>query len=202
MRSRHKTMAVIVAAAVASAGGIWLYSLWFPRPPEPETAEPEEVRDYLASDRFGKLSEEERAEYLQALRDSGQMPRGRRGRRSADEELTAEEGEQREKIRKNIMPVFRKRHEERLKAYFELPEEERTAYLDEMIDRIQQHRSERRPDNEHAPREQRRRGPSPERMKERIETTDPETRAQSTEFRRALRERMEERGVHRPHTLR
>jgi hypothetical protein len=112
----------------------------------------------------------------------------------------------------------------RAKEYCELPAQEQTAYLDEVIDSMQTRRREiegRREDYEsrrrefEARREQtqarsdaqdggqrrrwqgRRRGRrrSAERMRLRTEFIDPKVRAQRAKFREALRERMRERGI-------
>ncbi len=190
----------LIAALIA--GGIYLYGLFnTPEPPDPKLAGKEEVSDYLASDAFAKRSHDDKEAYLRHLRESGNLrPRGRRGEnRDGDEEPNEEEKVKRERIRRNVGPVFRKMHEDRAREYCALPEDKRQAYLDDMIDRMHERRQAMRArretddDQDHPPERRRGRGPTPEHMKERIETTDPVVRAQMTEFRQALRARMQAR---------
>ncbi len=206
------TIGVVLAAGIA--GGAYL--LW-PRPapepaappPDPSAQKPKEAVKYMASEAFEKLDDEAKKAYFDRVREaSGGRGFGFRGR-GAD--LTDEE---RERLRKNVRPLAMKVMEDRMNAYFELPEEAKTAYLDDIIDRIQagrEAREERRreraeaakaaPDAEtaNAGNSPRRGGHgrrfTPERMKNRIETSEPEQRARRVEFFKALRDRAEERGV-------
>lgn len=211
------TIGVVLAAGIA--GGAYL--LW-PRPapepaeppPDPSAQKPQEALKYMASEAFEKLDDKAKKEYFDQVREaSGGRGFGFRGR-GAD--LTDEE---RERLRQNVRPLAIKAMEDRMNAYFELPAEEKTAYLDDIIDRMQagrEAREERRreraeaaeaaPDAETAnaattdasntPRRDRhRRRFTPERMKTRIETSEPEQRARRVEFFKALRNRAEERGV-------
>jgi hypothetical protein len=118
---------------------------------------------------------------------------------------------QREKLRDNIRPVMRQVMMARVTQYFEIPETEKVAYLDQMIDEGggmmgrggpggpgggpppggADRDANRPPDGE-------RRGPSPERMKARLESTDPADRARMQEFHKDMRERMEQRGIKPP----
>ena len=59
---------------------------------------------------------------------------------SAAANLTEEE---RRQLRENIRPVMRQEMDNRMKAYFELPKEEKTAYLDKMLDEMEARREER-----------------------------------------------------------
>jgi uncharacterized membrane protein len=206
------TIGVVLMAGIA--GGAYL--LW-PRPapepaeppPDPSAQKPQEALKYMASEAFEKLDDEAKKEYFDQVREaSGGRGFGFRGR-GAD--LTDEE---RERLRQNVRPLAMKAMEDRMSAYFELPAEEQTAYLDDIIDRMQagrEAREERRkeraeaaetaPDAETATagntprRDHHRRGFTPERMKTRIETSEPEQRARHVEFFKALRNRAEERGV-------
>lgn len=120
--------------------------------------------------------------------------------------------QERRQLRKNIMPVMEARMDERVDKYHELStEDERKAYLDEMIDWMQTRMAQRprRPESGRTDAQagqgedgQLPRGHprfSPEGMKERIETTDPVKKARFAEFLKAMRKRMEERGIAFPH---
>jgi hypothetical protein len=110
---------------------------------------------------------------------------------------------------------------DRMNAYFELPKKEKAAYLDDMIDRMQagrEARAERRRERAEAAEANadagaapaatanRTRRPSghgrrftPERMKRRIETSEPEDRARFVQFMKDFRKRAAERGVEMGH---
>ncbi len=213
-RSKTNTKIAIVAGVlliiVAGIAGLGVYLFGIvtaPPPPDPKAAETEEVRDYLASDKFAKLSDDDKKLYVDQLRADGKFRRPG-PRREDGEEPTEEEKAKHEKIRENVGSVFRKMREDRVKDYFTLPEEARVAYLDAMINEMEERRKEHQAGREteggekkeDRPEGERRggghdghRGPTPERMKQRIETTDPVLRAQITEFHDAMRARMEAR---------
>ncbi len=203
---------VVVAAPVLA------YVLWpEPRPEPPQLAEQttDEITKYLASESFEELDEAQRKTYF-----DGAVAKFERGNvwRPPRADLTEEE---RARLRKNAGPLFRKVMETRIEKYFEMPEKEKTAYLDEMIDRFEEMRKARderrkereaaaaaaaegegeaanqpaaeRPDAER--RRHGRRGFTPERMRSMIENTPPETRARFVEFMLDMRARREERGL-------
>ncbi len=115
--------------------------------------------------------------------------------------------------------VFTQMIDERAETFRTLPEEQRTEYLDSVIDQMQQMREKRRrrraeavqeerpngPDDGREPRERqgrdgrRRGGPmrNPERFRSRIENAEPEKRAAREEFFTSLMKRMQERGIER-----
>ncbi len=180
--------------------------------PEPSAEKPQDAIKFMASESFGKLDDKAKKEYFDQVRKtSGGRGFGFRGR-GAD--LTEEE---RERLRQNVRPLARKMMEERMDAYFELPKKEKAAYLDDIIDRMQagrEAREERRRERAEAAeanantdsapattasRAPRRNGHgrrfTPERMKRRIETSEPEERARRIQFMKDLRERAKERGV-------
>lgn len=206
----RKKRILIVGAAVLVVGAAgataYLFRDYFTPPPNPETAKPEEVTHYLASEKFARLPVEKKQVYMQKLRRNteGNPRRMMRTARNLPEK-------ERQKLRENIGSVFRARMEQAVDRYFELPPEQRTAYLDEMIDRHEQFRRERQArraagENER-PREgrsndQRRRRPggrrgrrTPERHKRRIKRISGERRARMTEFMEAMRKRRRERGL-------
>lgn len=185
----NKRLIVILVGScvVLASAGVFTYAMWPVTAPDPVTQTRGQAVKYLASKEFSKLDPEKKQEYFDAAwedRNYWQRPR--------DANLTDEETKN---LRKNIRPLFRRRMEQRLDKYFELPPAERTAYLDEVIDRIQQRWSR---DPNRARRSGRRRGRfTPGRVRGMIERTTPEQRAKFDEFRKAMRKRMRERGVER-----
>jgi len=199
------------AVAVAGAGVLLIWLSGPPAPPPPEKQTPKQVRDYLASAEFGDHSVEVRQAYLDKVIASG-TARARRdlfGRGNLTDE-------QRRQLRQNVQPVVQNMMQQRIDQYFELPPDQRTAYLDKMIDQMMAWRPSgppRRPppqttqpaqtarpqptgSSEQQPRSHRPgRGFTPQRMKRHIESTPPEMRAKLIEFMKAFRKRMEERGI-------
>lgn len=208
---------VLIGATIAMA--VWLRA---PGAPDPETADEKQLVQYMASAEFGNQSDEVQQRYLVRLRslsedrrrqrreearqdpnDAGRREGGRRGLLgSAGEDLT---DAQRDQLRQNMRNAFEKQRDDRMKEFVAMDPNERTAYLDSMIDRMQQRQSQRtsrpRPERSesrdgNSPRRSGgRRGFTPERMKNRIENSDPQTRAARQEFIKALRKRMTERGI-------
>jgi hypothetical protein len=210
----------VFLAFVAFAGaGIWAY--WGSAPPEtapnPVLQRPEDRAAYIASDRFKSLPEEEKREYFRKSMEDG----GGRAVFGARESMTEE---QRDKLRENTREVFESIQKERVDAFFELQTpEEKVAYLDKQIDEMEKRRQEwrerreREGGDQRPPRREenatpqvgqgqdsgrpegarRERGGTPnlDRMKQRIETTDPKDRAKATEYRMLIRARMEQRGI-------
>ena len=192
--TRHKRMAAAAAAVllVGAAAGAWAVLRPPPPPPSPQSQSHEQIRRYMASRDFGRQSDQAKRQYMRAVAAArGERPRPTtRGAPLSDE--------QRARLRENVRPLFRQMARERMDKYFALRPEERTAYLDKMIDermaRRPQGRANRPPGGDRG----RRRGPSPERLKRRIENTPPEVRAKRVEFMEALRERMKQRGIDPP----
>jgi hypothetical protein len=211
-------LALAVAAAVVCAAGVLAWRPWadhgpkaiaateteeMPRSveqrPAPVEQEPKAVLEYLASEEFAAMPEAHRQEYFAkaqpVLREAG-------GPGSpAFAELSQE---QRQRLGKNIGPLMRKEMQRRIDKFFELPPEERDAYLDDMIDEMESWRRRHRPppptrDSDSEDRRPRPgRGFSPARLKGMIETGDPVERAKMVEFGKAMRRRMEERGIKPP----
>lgn len=206
LTSNRKFLIAVVACMVALAGGAVLLWAGWPGPPDPSTQSPEEVTKYMASKDFGKLSIERKQQYLQQAREAGRLEfrRGFRG-----EDLSEQ---QRRQLFENMAEVGRQRMRERLDAFFELSQDQRDEYIDRMLDQWQSRSAgspgdggASRPDDSAEQQEQaagddgpRRRGPTPERMKRMLENTDPEDRARMGEFMKAMRKRMDERGMSPP----
>jgi DNA-binding protein H-NS len=140
---------------------------------------------YLASDNFSKQPDEKKLEYLQKMREKNISHR-----------------DMREKMR-SLPEDERNKMRERMNKFFELKTQaEKDAYLDKIIDRMEQFRNRRaqaRKENEQNGQQQnnaqrrRGRGFTPDRLKKRIENSDPQSRAQAAAFRAALRARMAQR---------
>jgi hypothetical protein len=206
--TRKKLILTIGAAVVVIAGGATALTIWgYTLPPDPKTAKPEEVTKYLASDQFAKLPVEKKQEYFETLHQESQGPPHQmmQAARNLPEK-------QREKLRENIGSMFMARMEKEIDQYFELPAEQRTAYLDEMIDRHEQFRQQMRnrrpPDNgndrsrEAGADDRQRRRPggrgrhwTPERHKQMLKHISGERRAKFSEFMEAMRKRRQERGL-------
>lgn len=208
-------IAAIVGAAVWWTGG---------GPPAiEEISDQDAAVEALKNADFSKLSEEEKVAYADKLRELRPWDIVRR--RSDTDETTGEgtedqlqlTDEERQRIRQNARELFHAAMKDRVQGYFELPAEDRIAYLDRMIDDMQERRrqmeeprsgpGEGEPtppgqdgkDRDRSPpddADRRKRGMA--RLKERIETTDPEERAQFVEFMKQMRQRMEERGIEPP----
>jgi hypothetical protein len=172
-------------AALTVVGAI-LYLVVSRGPDSPEEVvsqleTPENVVEYLGSEKFGDLSVEQRAEVLEELRRSG------KGRPVSTVKLDEQELE---KIRKNVAPAIRKLIQRRVETYHALPEDQKTAYLDGIIDEIQ----ERMANGKAFGRDGEKYGLTPEQMKQHIESSTPEERAQQSAFQTALFSRMLQRG--------
>ena len=183
----------LAGVGVIAAAGVLTYAFWPAKAPEPTGENSEQVVRFIASDAFAKLSDDKKQAYLQQA--------GREVFRQARENLSEEE---RERLRENVGRVFRQRMATRVDEYFELPAEQRTAYLDEMINRMPNRRRFVRPPGESSDRsssDRPRRGRrfTPERLKRMIENTTPEQRAKFTQFMKDMRQRREELGLSSPH---
>lgn len=181
-----KRLWIILAGVVLliCAAGL-AYTVWPSSPPDPAQTSPDEIASYVASNKFGKLDDKQKQEYLAKV-----------GPRlfQASGDLT---DQQRQKIRENVGSLFRRGMEERIDEYFELSPEERPAHLDRMIDGMEAMR-QARPDRTRPDRGQRP-GFTPDRMKNMIENTPPKSRAKFVEFMKQMRERRRQRGLSDPH---
>jgi len=203
---RKKKLLAVVACLVA-AGAATAY--WFlptaPKAPDPQTQPKEETVKFLASKEFSKLPEKEREEYFSKLVEA------RRNDQSDSPGLWSEMRKlpeaERETLQANIRPLFEARMTKEAEEYFALPDEKKMEHLDKIIDRMQerfaqhQERVEQQGGNQQGggrPDGQRR-GPSAQRVKQRIETTSPHNQALMAEFRKDLHDRMKERGIEPPH---
>ena len=173
MMKIKKRQAVIISAAVVAAAvsSFAVYSIT--SGPNPAKQSTEEITEYVSSEKFQNLERDERHDYFRTAMNS----------------------------RTNAHAA----------AYAKLPVEEKPAYLDKVIDEMgtqrqqfSQLRRSRRDPNATARRremggddeqrqQQRRQMRSPEGQRARMESVSPEVR----DFRRAIRQRMRQRGIRR-----
>lgn len=190
--------AVAAAAIAAVAIGI-LHTQPAPKPTvDVAHLSPDQILARMKSGEIQALPQEDRRAAVRTLTED----------RETFRELMQDEAlgdDERERIRETLRETFRAEQEARVKEYFALPPEERDAYLDQVVDEMaerfrnwQQERRDGPPGGEEANRDGERRGPTLDRMKERIESSDPAERAQQAEFRRVMREKMAARGMARP----
>lgn len=203
---------VLVAGLAIAAWRFWPEEAAEPPPPPPPAEQTvTDVAKYLASEEFAGLDPEKKQKYFDKIVERFEKENTWPG---AARELSEEE---RKRFRKNAGPLFRKMMEKRIDKYFELPEKERTAYLDKMIDGFQamrkargKRRAERKAAGESggAPSSgssgssggsggspHGRGGLSLKRISEMFQKTSPERRAKLIQFMLDMRKRAQERGV-------
>ncbi len=181
--------------------------------PDPKKQKPEDRMNYLLSKDFANLSMKDKKRYLRDSRRN--RDRNNPDRRNSFRNLSQED---RKKLREQVGPVFREmfreRRRESVNKYFACKtEEEKNAYLDDILNGMQKRRAEQEArrrnmtDAEKKAQEKRRaqrqaqgaqranRGANPSRMTSRLDNSSPEDRAKATAFRNALRKRAAQRGI-------
>jgi hypothetical protein len=165
-------------------------------PPDPKK-EPKKTIKFLASKDFSSMSMEDKQEYMRKMRTSGDRRMFRNSKLSQEE---------RTQLHQNMRPVFRAMMKERMTKFFAMSREEQNKELDKAIARMKERRAQWEARRRATPQSgnttnnssnnnnNRRRGGGgnvASRMKNRYENTDPATRAQMIEYRKAIRERMQ-----------
>ena len=171
---------IIVCALVVIAAGVLGWRQWSrPALPDPQTSEPEETVEFLASEQFSKAKADDKREYVEEMRvrDSQTPVLSLLFNPKVTEA-------QRKKVMQNILPVMAPVIKQRLNEFHELPPAQQTARLDAIIDQMQAFRKSH-PDAK----------PSPERLNMILQYVDPYTRAKLREHMPALRQRMKQRGI-------
>jgi hypothetical protein len=193
------TLAGLVPASMIAA--VVLGTLYSRQPTPPPTVDvdalsPDQILARMKSGEIQALAPENRRAAVRKLTEDTETFR----EMMQDDTVTDEE---RNRLRETMRETFREEQAARVKEYFGLPAEERDAYMDKLADEMaerfqrwqQDRQADRPPRDESANRDGERRGPSLDRMKSRIESSDPVERAQHAEFRRVMREKMEARGM-------
>jgi len=200
----------IIAISVSILGlGLLSYAVWgrsgskfvaVAPPADIKKASTKEVTDYLASDSFGKLSDDQKIAYMDQLRKERKDFQG-------PPPVVSEE--QRERIHRNIGPVFQKRMEKEIEDFFKLPADQQNAFLDQRIDQMQAAMKSGGPMGPSGgppgggPGMGRGPGGPPPRpnhamMRRMIEHSNPTQRARMATFMKAMQKRMKERGINPP----
>lgn len=198
---RKRTVILVSIASFLGICCVGYYALNRPEPPELDKQSSDEMVKYLASPEFAKLPEEVKKDYFKRVNekfdDDGKSIRG--------EASNLADGEK-QQLRDNTEKLVRAMFQERIDKYFALPQEERTAYLDKIIDEMDKRREERQKAREKSGNDKqppqagnqqgnRQRDPARglERAKKRIEGTDSSARAKQVQFFKDLRARAAER---------
>jgi uncharacterized membrane protein len=204
--TRKKIILLASAGGVVilSAGAVAAVLFWPWGEPKPASDKPEDIVKFMAQEDFSKLSDAKQQEYFNKLSANGPPWAAFQAGRNLSEA-------QREQLHQNMRPMMERRMEQHMDEFFALPPEKRNEFLDRQIDRMQQGfgRGQRPQGSENPPREARpdgrggsgrhgRGGFTPERMKRMLERTSPERRAKFVEFMKAMRKRMQERGIESP----
>ncbi len=184
MKANKRTIiiAAIVAFCLAGASAAMIVLTRKPSIPQQLNQTPEQFREFIKSNEFKNLERREQRRYI---------------RRAMGVQMV-----------------------KRAETYYQLPREKRTALLDKTIDMMQKRREEFRSIRQQLrsqriqgesqdeqnrtesnsrraaqQRPRRRRSRNIENMRARRESTDPRSRALNAKFRRALRQRMQQRGI-------
>jgi hypothetical protein len=214
---KFKLRLAIAAAALTACGLTAAILIFHKEPPDPAQLSAESTAKFVASSEFAKMSPEQKAAWMKKARDANGGGDGRGVPREALASLSEDE---RKAARENMRPVFEQMMKDRMKQYFSLKTRgEKDKFLDEMIEQRQKMREARRaagnnagpgggPPQEATAQNQpagqqgqaggqvgqgERRGPSAAEIRNRIESTDPETRAMMSQFRLDMRAREQSR---------
>jgi hypothetical protein len=111
--------------------------------------------------------------------------------------------EQQSRLKKNLKELSEAKYRQELDTYFQLPEKQRTAHLDAEIDSMIAEAGEKADGSRTKGRtdgseEKRRAGRSSSGVDDWVQTTPAEERARILEYKRALVDRMEQRGIQWP----
>lgn len=198
---KKKTLISIAVVVVLGAAVLACWSLMACRKaPDPLKQRPIESVKYIASSDFTKLPEKERQEYFEKL--TGGIGEKKGGPPPFMKEIEGLPENERKAFFQNMRPMFEARMLKEAKDYFSTPDEQKAEYLDKIIDRFEERRNNPPPPPPDGAGKEGggppRGPPSASMIKERIETTDPGTRALREEFFKDLHARMKELGIERP----
>lgn len=184
--SRKKTVWIIVSAFLLMiTGGLACYVFSNSAAPDPALQSRTNMAKYMASDEFAKLSKEEKSKYF------AKVDTELEGERLPHEGLTDTE---KKKLHENMGPLMRERFNNRIKEYFKLSPEEKKAFLDKMAEEMKKRREAggggppggpgggNNAQGQQQTAGNQPRGPSVDRMRNRIENTPPDERAMHAQF--------------------
>ncbi len=194
-RKRLTLICAITALALSAAGAVWYCT----RKVAPASDSPEDIAKFIASAGFNKLSAAERRAYMAKLRQG----RGERPPRGGQQQMSQAE---RKSFRDNTRRLFEQERNARMRKYFSLKtQEEKDAFLDEELARMEQRRAEfekrrkqRMAEREKQKEQNKAQGENPqppkrpteaertENMRTRMETSTPESRAMRSKYFREL----------------
>jgi hypothetical protein len=176
---RKIAVAVCAAVPIVVICGLVLWGRFGSRPPVFDVNSPQKTVEYLASEKFVKMSMEDKRQYLDEIRQSyGKAPMLRL---FYDPKIPEP---QRQKLMANVLPVIGPIVTQRLDEYENLPPSEQTARLDAIIDQMTLFNKENRG-----------RMFSPQRLGLILQYLDPYTRARLRRHIPELTKRMVERGI-------
>ena len=168
-----------------------------PLPSVDELTDPDQVVDVLTGRDLSGLSDDDKGAYARRL--SALVPIA---------ELKRDWGklscEKRETLKANLQELDKAKRQQRLDRYFDLSPEQRVAYLDAEIDKLLAAETEAKSTKAGAGRggkAQTGKGPAGNKsswIDDWVQNTPAEERARLLEYKRAIVDRMEERGIERP----
>ena len=146
-----------------------------------------ETLEYLTTKEFAAQPAGVRDQYIRQAMEAGVFNNAK----NRDSPLTDAQWRQ---LKRNIASTRRDMTDEKIKEYFELPPEQRVAYLDKIIDGKKKNRRDRKDGGRGGDRNGIK-GFTPEALKHVLEHLPAEERSRHLEFKRAWMERMRERGI-------
>lgn len=200
MKSEKRQIILLTTGAICCALAILFSVYYFLAVPSSHKTDkaagpisPEKVVELVKSGEFVKRSPEEKASMAGSLIENRELLSQIMPSKDVPEEV-------KEAVRSEFRKIFQQREQKHAEEYCSLPEAEREAYLDQVIEEMEERMQrfsqqppgggERRNDGT----QQRGRGqPNLPMIKERLENNTPVERAKRAEFRRALRARIEKR---------
>ncbi len=203
----HKIAIVLLLAVIIASAAFGIRS-FIPKSEEPKTSiRPDSLTvaktaELIKSGEVAKLDEAGKAEVAKVAEANRDQLREMIG----EDKLSDKE---KEKVRNSFQTVFQQRMVAEAKGYFAIPEDQREAYLDGLLDKMEERFAQRQNSGEGGSGRRLeggggggppgggggggRRGPSAARIKARLDSSTPQERAMMTEFRRAMHARMEAR---------
>ena len=183
----------IMAVAVIAYGTYFLFFKPSLKDAPPVKSDKKQIAGYLASDKFGQLSMDDKKTYVKQLSDGQPWQVMRAPDIPKDEQA---------KLRENIEPVFQEMQKERMDKFFKMSPEEQQKELEKIVEQMKERRAAQqaqggRPGGQGGGQQG---GPppggggrnSPQRQMARYETTSPVTRAQQVAFRQMVQQQMQQ----------